>query len=241
MRKKMFVFVLLGALLFPQHAHPEVKPEIDASIREFVQHVVYASLLKTTSRIIEDAIKNNELSILPPVAFHAIQQTVLHAFKHETTKKTIQDVYEQGVDFGIRQVENGGEQTQIQNGIKTLVDRELNAVIESPIYRRILEEMLKHAYSETRRIMVMQVAQRKAQLMVIQQQQRAMQQAILRQYQQAIQQQVSQAVRQQINQQVTSTYEKQVNQLQAQDALYRQQLLQQQQQQQQQRSSGGLY
>ncbi|MCA9405296.1 MAG: hypothetical protein KC684_02075 [Candidatus Omnitrophica bacterium] len=214
------VFLMTG---FSSHARADVNPQVRELVEQYVQQMIYSSLMETTSDIIQRAIEQNNLAVLPPVAVQAMQQAVLQCFKQGSTQEIIRTAYEEARDLGIEQIENGLPQDQIQTNIKRYIDGEMTGVTSEFIYQKIIEEVLKQSLKQTRQVMMMQMTQRQAQMAAIQQRQRVIQQAIVEQYQRAIQQQFSA----QINQQLQGAYQQQYNQLKQQEAVYRQRVEQQ--------------
>lgn len=192
--------------------------EIHELIGEYVQAVVYNDLIKKTSEIVSEAIQQNNLPLMPDLAYYAIYKMVVALFDQEDTQKTIRDLYNETYDKAIEDYDKDVPPDKIQQTVEDDIQAKLEPIYDGEIYHQIVEQILKMAVKEQQMIIAQQVIKQKVRQYVIQREmmqrviqqriqeyarlayQQAVQNAVQQRYRQVAQQYAEQAMRQQYEQ-----------------------------------------
>ncbi len=152
---------------------------MNQAIEKFVQDMIQHYLVKTCGEVMQNAIQANKLSIFPDIAFQASQQAAVQMFSQQDMKDLLYGIFDENTNQAKDEINMGMPQNYIELGIKKRVEQDINLIVEDPVFRFVVEEMMKQAMVQQQKIMMMAAAQQQAQLMAIRQQQMMYQQMIM--------------------------------------------------------------
>ncbi len=160
--------------------------KVNKLMGDYIQQMVIQTVLSDTADVIKLLISRQKIELFPQIAYQAIEQVTLQLFQLEDTKKILRDSYDDAYEKTMDLMDQKKEPSQIQIQVKSIIDGAVGSMLQKPIFRHIVQEVLKQAMIQNRKIVASQVMQRQAQLAMIQKQAEVMQKAIIQQYQNAV-------------------------------------------------------
>ena len=195
----------------------------EALINDYVQKVVYYTLLRTTNDVVSRIGQKQQLPLMPWMAQYALYQMVSKMFEIEPTHEIIKDTYKENYDKAIEEYDQNVAPGTIQQNIQDRIDEDLKGLVSNYAFQQIVEQILRQALQQQHQIMAQQVAYKRAQYILAQQQvlqqviQERLKQYAMQAYQTAMQRNVRreterQAISNQIEATVRQSYEQALRQ-----------------------------
>ena len=200
MRRTFFIFFLLLAIFinlpsaFSQDAvyvsdsksrQAEEDSRINPIIQDFVQKVVTYTLIQMFGEVFDRTIHEQNIQLVPQIAYSAAQQATFEAIKQPALKEIILDTYNKGFDMAIEERDKQTPPAAIEQMVRRMARSELQRVYDLNEFRFLTEEILRQAIIQQQQIMLQYAYQSQIQKMVMEQE--IMNRAIQKQYTQAIQ------------------------------------------------------
>ncbi len=183
--RNIFLILCIFFLTIPVVKAEEMKAtslndaRMTQAVEEFTQKMIQYFLVKKCGEIIQDAIVRQNLQILPELAWQAAQQSAVQVFKQQDLKDILMGIFDENTKQAQEEIDLKMPQRYIELGIKKRVEQDIDMLIEDPLFRYVIEVMMKEAMIKQQEVVMMAVAQQQAQLMAIRQQQMLMQQQYL--------------------------------------------------------------
>lgn len=196
------VWATEGALVSssPQVTHRR-DDKVNKLMGTYIQQMIIQTVLGDTAEVVSLLIQRQKIELFPQIAYQAIEQITLQMFKLEETKTSLRECYDKAYEKTMDLMDAGTKAQAIQIQVRATIRDSIEPIMQKPVFRHIVTEVLKQSMQQNQKIIATHVMQRQAQLMMIQKQAQAMQKAIVGQYQQAVMQ-AEQRQRQMVGQQM---------------------------------------
>ena len=169
-----------------QVSAPSAKQQITQTIiKDYVQHRVIYSLLKTTGEVFDTAVKRQHIQLFPQIVYSAAQKAASECLNQPDLTKMVHDAYDHGVEAADEQRDLKAGPAAIQNKINDTVAADISRIVYEPYYRLIVEQYIQQAMIQQRTIMMQKAVEAELQKLVVQQ--KVMEQALQQQYLKTIQ------------------------------------------------------
>lgn len=152
------------------------------AVESYVQQIIQHNLVKTCGELMRG------VNLMPDIAMQASQRAAMEVFKQEDLKSILIGIFDENSTQVKDEINMGMPQTYIELGVKKRIEKDIKLLLEDPVFRYIIEEMLKQAVVQQRQIIMMKVAEQQAQLLAIRQQQMILQQELMKQVMEQIMQ-----------------------------------------------------
>ena len=166
-------------------AAPPTERKSNPLVEQYVNEAVIRMVVYTYGQIFEEAIKKQNLQIVPQIGYIAAQHAAVESLDEPNLKKIIRDAYDQGLDIAYSERDRGTQPAIIEQIVKETIKQELRRMIDLMEFRYITEQVLRQAMMKQQEIMIQQAYQQQIEKLMIEQQ--LMAQTMQKQYQQAVQ------------------------------------------------------
>lgn len=164
----------------------EARSYLNQRMNDYVQQVVIQSVLTKTGEVFNRVLSGQNIQIFPQVAYQAIEQAALQLFKQESTSQTLREAYTTASDKTMTLLDEDASASVIQQQVRSSVNEVIGPVFQGPLFKAIVEEVLKSAITQSQRIIAATLMQRQAQVAAIQKQRQMLQMALLQQVQKSM-------------------------------------------------------
>ncbi len=152
--------------------------EAEDLIQQYVQQMVVHSFTRKVTELIRDIVVHQNIQMFPAIVIQAGQQAAVQSFSQEDIREMVREVYQKSFDLALEQRRRGFSQTQMQNNIQESIDKKLEPILEEPLFKFVVEQVLLQADAMQKQIVIMETFRQQAQLANLQQQQVARQQQV---------------------------------------------------------------
>jgi len=166
--------------------------KLNPQIEKYVQEVVMASYLNRIGEVTKNAVISQKINVVPQLVLLAIHEVGVEAFKSTSIKETLQETYRKALDIAHQQHREGVSAQQAEYTIRRTIEEELDPMEDTPIFRKIVEEVVRQAMIRQQQIAVQAAYQQALQQIAIRQ--KVMEEVIKQQLQQIYEEIAKQAV-----------------------------------------------
>jgi len=140
---------------------------MDPKINQYIQEYTYRAYIAKIGEVTKRIVIRQRIEVVPQIMQMAVYQVGLQAFNGSDIQKDLRDIYKIGID--VAQEQWDARDSNLQQSVTKTIDEELDLLVDTPLFKRIIETVIEAAMTQQRAVIMQKAAQQYYQQVIMQQ------------------------------------------------------------------------